>query len=112
MYSGVQMADIEPPDDARDVASHTLAYLCSHGKKLDLILDTLNRQGERLARLERDVGEARRDLLEVKSDIALMENKVLSAQTDMLGILLRLDGVNLASLNAGGPETPGTATKQ
>ena len=101
------MAEIELPESADTLASHTLAYLRSHGKKLDLILETLNRHGERLARLERDVGEGRRDVLEVKGDIALMENKVLSAQTEMLGILLRLDGLAEGPLENIEPTTPG-----
>lgn len=105
------MAEIEPPDVAESVASHTLAYLRSHGKKLDLILEALNRHGERLARLERDVGETRRDVLEVKSDIALMENKVLSAQTEMLGILLRLDGLADAPADDGEPAMSGSHSK-
>lgn len=84
------MADLDMPEQD-NIANHTLAYLRSHGKKLDLILETLGRQGDRLARLERDVGEGRRDILEVKGDIALLENKVLSAQTQILGALLRLD---------------------
>jgi hypothetical protein len=78
------MAGTDAPDDANSVASHTLAFLRSHGKKLDLILETLARYGERLGRLERDVGE-------VKSDIALLENKVISNQTEVLLILHRLD---------------------
>lgn len=84
------MADLDMPDQD-SIANHTLAYLRSHGKKLDLILETLSRQSDRLARLERDVGEGRRDILEVKSDISLPKNKVLSAQTQILGALLRLD---------------------
>ena len=48
------------------MASHTLAYLPSHGRKLDLVLETLTRQGEQLGRLEREVGEVRRDILEMK----------------------------------------------
>lgn len=105
------MAEMEPPDVLESVASHTLAYLRSHGKKLDLILETLNRHGERLGRLERDVGETRRDVLEVKSDIALMENKVLSAQTEMLGILLRLDGMVETSADHDGPSGPELRTE-
>jgi hypothetical protein len=85
------MATTDAPVDAEAVASHTLAYLRSHGKKLDLVLETLARHGERLGRLEREVGEGRRDVLEIKSDIALLENKVLSAQTEMLAILHRLE---------------------
>ena len=92
------MAATDAPGDADTAASHTLAYLRSHGKKLDLVLETLARHGERLGRLEREVGEGRRDLFEVKSnvlevkgDIALLENKVLSAQTEILTILQRLD---------------------
>ena len=58
--------------DAGKVASHTLALLRSLDKKVDLVLETQGRHTERLGRLERD-------LTEVKSDIALLENKVLSA---------------------------------
>ena len=85
------MAGTDAPADRDTVASHTLAHLRSHGKKLDLILETMSRQGERLSRVERDVGEARRDISEIKSDIALLENKFLSTQTEILSILYRLD---------------------
>jgi hypothetical protein len=92
------MATSDAPQDADTFASHTLAYSRSHGKKLDLVLETLARHGERLGRLEREVGEGRRDMLEVKSnvldaksDIALLENKALTAQTEVLAILYRLD---------------------
>jgi len=85
------MATTNVPDDAAAVASHTLAYLRSHGKKLDLVLETLARHGERLGRLERDVGELRRDMREIKSDIVLLENKLLTAQTEILTVLYRLD---------------------
>lgn len=85
------MTGTDAPGDTNSVASHTLAYLRSHDKKLDLILETLVRHSERLGRLERDVGELRRDLVEIKSDIALLENKVLSAQSEMLTILHRID---------------------
>jgi hypothetical protein len=92
------MVSTDAPDDADAVASHTLACRRSHGKKLDLVLETLARHGERLGRLEREVGEGRRDVLEmkrdvleVKSDIALLENKVLTAQTEILTVLYRLD---------------------
>lgn len=104
------MAEIGSPDNADSVASHTLAYLRSHGKKLDLVLETLNRHGEKLARLERGLGETRQDVIEVKSDIALMENKVLSAQTDMLGILLRLDKSAELPANHDGPAIPGSVS--
>ena len=78
------MAGTDAPDDANSIASHTLAYLRSHDKKLDLILETLARHSERLGRLERDVGE-------IKSDIALLENKIINNQTEVLMILHRLD---------------------
>ena len=81
----------EADEEAKTVASHTLAYLRSLDRKLDLVVDTLQRHGERLARLDRDLGEARRDINEVKGDIALLENKVLTAQTEILMILRRLD---------------------
>jgi hypothetical protein len=91
------------------VASHTLAHLRSHGKKVDLLLETMARHGERLSRVERDVGEARRDIgearrgvSEIKSDIVLLEGSFLSNQTDILSILYRLD-------QAAAPTTDGDA---
>jgi chromosome segregation ATPase len=87
-----------PDTDETKVASHTLAYLRSLDRKLDLVIDVLQRQGERLARLERDQGETRRDLgeirrdiTEVKGDIALLDNKIVTAQTEILTVLHRLD---------------------
>jgi len=80
------MSGADTSDEMAKVASHTLAYLPSHDKKLDLILETLNRHTERLGRLERDVSE-------MKGDFALLENKVLTTQTEVLAILHRLDDV-------------------
>lgn len=80
-------------EDAAKVTNHTLAYMRSFDKKLDLVLETQARHTERLGRLERDLADARRDLSEVRSDIALLENKTLSSQTDILTILHRLEDV-------------------
>lgn len=68
--------------DERTVASHTLAYLRSHGKKLDLILETLSRHDEPLARLERDVGEGRRDILEIKSILQRLDHSGTGAPNE------------------------------
>src|SRR5438067_4532083 len=82
-----------PDADDSKVASHTLAYLRLPDKKIDVVIDAFQRQGERLARVERDQGETRvdlgqvrRDIVEVKGDIALLDNKLVSAQTDILGM--------------------------
>ena len=85
------MATTPDAEEAKTVASHTLAYLRLLDKKLDLAVDTLQRHGERLARVERDIGETRRDLVEVKGDIALLENKVVAAQPEILAVLHRLE---------------------
>ena len=88
------MATTPDAEEAKTVASHTLAYLRLLDRKLDLVVDTLQRQGERLARVERDIGETRRDLgrdlVEVKGDIALLENKVVTVQTEILAVVRRL----------------------
>jgi hypothetical protein len=91
------MAATSDSDESK-IASHTLAYLRSLDRKLDLVVDVLQRQGERLTRLERDQGETRRDLgeirrdiTEVKGDIALLDNKVVTAQTEILMVLHRLE---------------------
>jgi beta-glucosidase-like glycosyl hydrolase len=114
-----RMAGTDAPYDRDAVANHTLAYLRSLDKKVDLVLETLNRHGERLARLERDVGESRRDIaesrrdvLEVKSDIALLENKVLSSQTEILAILHRLDESALPSVADTDPAAPGPTSSK
>ena len=64
-----------------------MAYLRSLDRKMDLMLETPARHTERLGRLERDVAEVRRDLTEIKSDIALLENKPLTTQTEILSLL-------------------------
>ena len=109
------MAGTDAPEDSDAVASHTPAHLRSHGKKLDLVLETLGRRGERLSRVERDVGKARRDISEVKSDIALLENKFLSTQTEILSILYRLDRTAVPTTgdedHADTPPTPTGSSK-
>lgn len=85
------MAEQDPHEDVSKVASHTLAFLRSLDRKMDLVLETQARHTERFGRLERDVAEVRRDLTEIKSDIALLENKTLTAQTEILSLLHRIE---------------------
>jgi predicted nucleic acid-binding Zn-ribbon protein len=104
------MADSDAQEDAAKVASHTLAFLRSLDPKMDLVLETQARHTERLGRLERDVSEVRRDLTEIRSDIALLENKTLSAQTEIVSILHRLEeaAATLSSEHSeAAPPTPG-----
>jgi chromosome segregation ATPase len=114
------MTGTDAPEDRDTVASHTLAHLRSHGKKLDLILETLGRHGERRSRVERDVGEARRDIgearrdiSEIKTDIALLENKFLSTQTEILSSLHRLDQAAAPTTDgdAATPRSPGGSSR-
>jgi hypothetical protein len=61
--------------------------------------------------LERDVAEVRRDLTEIKSDIALPENKTLSAQTEIVSMLHRLEqaaGPSAEHVEAAPPPSGGT----
>lgn len=51
-------------------------------------IDLVARLGERM---ERGFDDVRRELREVKSDLVLMENRVLTAQSDILKVVLRLD---------------------
>jgi hypothetical protein len=81
-----------PETDETKLASHTLAYLRTLDRKLDLVIETAQRHGERLGRVERDLGELKRDVAEVKGDIALLENRLLTNQNELLAILHRLDG--------------------
>ena len=51
-------------------------------------IDLVARLGERM---ERGFDDVRRELREVNSDLVLMENRVLTAQSDILKVVLRLD---------------------
>ena len=48
------MAMTPEADEIKTVAGHTLAYQRTLDKKVDLVIGSLQRQGERLARVERD----------------------------------------------------------
>lgn len=51
-------------------------------------IDLVARLGERM---ERGFDDLRRDLREMKSDLVLMENRVLTAQSDILNVVRRMD---------------------
>jgi predicted nucleic acid-binding Zn-ribbon protein len=105
------MADSAAQEDAAKATSHTLAFLRPLDRKMDRVLETQARHTERLGRLERDVAEVRRDLSEIRSDIALLENKTLSAQTEIVSILHRLEQASAPSterFEAAPPTSDGT----
>src|ERR1700730_5198807 len=56
------MAMTPEADEIKTVAGHTFAYQRTLDKKVDLVIGSLQRQGERLARVERDIAEIRRDV--------------------------------------------------
>ena len=51
-------------------------------------IDLVNRLGDRV---ERGFDDVRRELRDVKSDLVLMENRVLTAQSDLLHVVRRMD---------------------
>lgn len=63
-------------------------------------IDLVSRLGERM---ERGFDDVRRDVREVKSDLILMENRVLTAQSDILRIVQRADD---------GPDSDHDASRQ
>jgi hypothetical protein len=72
------------PTDPQQVANVTFAYLRRIEDKLGKVMDVLERHDTRLGRLERDVSE-------VKSDIVLLENKMLSQTNQILSVVERID---------------------
>ena len=71
-------------ETSQNVASHTLVLLRTMDRKLDHVIETLSRHDVRLGRLERDVAE-------VKSDLVLLENRLLTQTNEILRIVHRLD---------------------
>ncbi|WP_293810372.1 hypothetical protein [uncultured Bosea sp.] len=71
-------------ETSQNVASHTLVLLRTMDRKLDHVIETLSRHDVRLGRLERDVAE-------VKSDLVLLENRLLTQTNEILRIVYRLD---------------------
>ena len=71
-------------ETSQNVASHTLVLLRTMDRKLDHVIETLSRHDVRLGRLERDVAE-------VKSDLVLLENRLLTQTNEILRIEHRLD---------------------
>ena len=66
------------------VVNHTLVLLRSMDRKLDHVIETLGRHDVRLGLLERDIGE-------VKTDLVLIENRMLTQTNEILRIVHRLD---------------------
>lgn len=71
-------------ETSQNVASHTLVLVRTMDRKLDHVIGTLSRRDVRLGRLERDVAE-------VKSDLVLLENRLLTQTNEILRIVHRLD---------------------
>lgn len=65
-------------------ASHTLALLRNVDRKLDRLLEAVSRHDVRLGRVERDLNE-------VKSDLVLVENKILTQTNEIISAVQRLD---------------------
>ena len=71
-------------ESSQSIANHTLALLRAMDRKLDHVVDTLSRHDVRLGRLERDMAE-------VKSDLVLLENRLLTQTNEILRVMHRLD---------------------
>jgi predicted nucleic acid-binding Zn-ribbon protein len=65
-------------------ANHTLALLRGIDKKLDRLIDAVARHDVRLGRVERDLNE-------VKSDLVLLENKILTQTNEIISAVQRID---------------------
>jgi hypothetical protein len=70
--------------DPRQVANVTFAYLRRIENQLGKVMEVLLRHETRLGRVERDVGE-------VKGDIVLLENKMISQTNEILSAIQRID---------------------
>lgn len=94
------MSDVT--DSASNLASHTLTYLRRIDRRVDELTELFVRQQELITRLDRDMREGfsivhrdianlQRDVRELKSDMVLMENRVVTAVTGDHFVNARLD---------------------
>jgi len=84
------MSDAEP-FDAQKVANLTLLQLRRMDERMTTLMDIVLRHDERLARLERDIGETRRDIGEIRCDMVLMENRLINHSQRILNEVSRLE---------------------
>lgn len=99
------MADKETVDPAtRDVANHTPAMLQSLRREMAAVLENQQRDRQLLTRLydettrefgrlRVDVADLRRDVQEMKSDMLLLDNKLLSRHSEILQTIRRHDAL-------------------
>jgi len=77
-------------EEPRQLAS-VIAYLGRLENQLDKMMELLLRQETRIGRIEHEVGEAKRDIVEVKSDAKMLKNTMVSATSEILSLVMRID---------------------
>ncbi len=94
-------------ETSRDaLPSHTLAYLRQIDRRVQQLADLVIRQQDLIGRLDRDMREGfsvvQRDIGEMKGDLVLMENRIVSAVAADYATGSRLDDAEerLAALEA------------
>ena len=85
------MADSDTEStDPRQVANITFAYLRRIENQLGKIMEVLLRHDTRIGSVER-TDELKRDIGELKSDMMMMENRLLTPSNEILTVVQRVD---------------------
>ncbi len=86
------MSETTDSYNPQEVANLTLAHLRRIESQLAKMMDVMLRHETRLGRIERDVNE-------VKSDLVLLENRLLTQTNELLQLVQRMDESTFRELN-------------
>jgi hypothetical protein len=88
-------ADTQTDKDTRQgnyQVDYTVAYLGRLEIQIGRMMELLQRQGERIALIEQEVGEGHRDLNEVKSDVKMLKTTMVAATSEILSLVISIHG--------------------
>lgn len=88
----------ETTDAADETESLTLRHLRSLRRDMAAVLENQARDRQLItrlaARMDQSVGEIRRDIADLRGDVVLLENGLLSRHNEILAVMRRLDDID------------------
>lgn len=87
--------DHEPTSTASDPPNLVLRHLQGVRRELEVVLERQTRDRELILRALNSLGEVRTDINNLRGDLILMENRILSNQDEILRVIRRLDAAEV-----------------